>query len=820
MVLPRLAWLEQMWTDVSFGVRSQLKTPVVSIAIVATLALGVAAASVAFSLLNGFFLRPLPVHEPERLVRIFTSYAAGLQYFTVSYPDYLDMRELTHVFSGALAEEPAPVTIAVPGSFERIWGEVVSSGYFPLLGVRPAHGRFFTTEEDTTTGGHPVVVLSHGLWKRAFGGQRDAVGRTLVLNGRPFTIVGVTPAEFHGMTLGLVSELWLPAVQEKEFRRGDSLHSRAGRGYFVIGRLRPGVSIEEARASLDRLADHLQREFFGSNRGVRFTVIAESAGRVNPVVRAGVLGSTSVLMAVALLMLLVACANVAGVLLVRASARRTEIGVRLALGATRGRIVRQLLTEGALLSFVAGGIGVLLAWATTGILSAIRVTIARGAPVTVDFGLDVRVLAFSFVVTALTGMAFGLAPALDASQTDLVTALKNGDIRRGLRPSRLRSALVVAQVAVSMLLLVGGGLLLRSLENAHRTDLGFDPRGVVTMSADPGFADGSPRASAQFWPRLIDAIGRIPGTESVSLATRLPLDLGIVAGRIAPEGYQPPVAGGWPVVDFAGVGPSFFHTLRIPLLEGREFRDTDVSGEVVIVNDVLARQFWPGAVAVGKRVTIGARRTAEVIGVARSTKYLSIGEAPKPYVYEPLQAGDARSATVVVRSTGDAAAHLRAVREAVRAIDPGVPLYNVTTMADRLAVALAPAAAGATVLAVVAAMALALTAFGLYGTIAQTVSHRTYEIGVRRALGAADADVVRLVVGAALTCVSIGLASGFALGWGASRLVRSLLYGVAAVGPVVFGVAAIVLVIVCVIASAIPSWRAVRINAATALRYE
>ena len=800
--------MQVLWADLRFALRTHAKRPAATAVIVATLALGIAATSVSFSLVNGFLIRPPPIEQPDRIVRLYRRFSNG-QYFTISDPDFVAMRELRDVFAGAAVEEPAAFNVGGSGGSERIWGERVSAGYFSVLGVKPAIGRLFVPSEESA--GDQVVVLSYGFWKRRFAGSNALLDETLLLNGHRFRIAGVASKGFSGMTLGLVSDLWIPNPPDRTFG-----------GSFGMARLNPTVTVQQARAALDRLAARLQRESPAGNSGVLFAALSESDGRIFPMLRSSVLGASTVVVTVALLVLALACANIAGLLLVRAAGRRTEIAVRLALGASRGRIILQLLTETVSLSIAGGGLGVLLAWQTTRFLTAMHVTIARGAPISIDVGVDGRVLAFSVIVTIVTGIVCGLTPALDASRTDLVTALKGGEHRRGLDQSRLRHVLLAAQVAVSMVLIAGGGLFVRSLQHARQIDLGFEPAGLVTTSIDLGLQGYSMADSQRVWDRLIADIRRLPRTQSASLTTRAPLDLGMVETTLAPEGYQPAEGRGWPAVEAASVAPAFFHTLRIPLLEGREFSDRDraTSPDVVILNDVLAHQFWPGGRATGRYVTTSHGGRSEVIGVVRRTKYLSIGEDPKPYAYFPIAQSGARSLTIVARGSGDARAYLREIGDAVHAVDPAAPLYDVTTMGERIALSMAPTLGGVAALTIVGLMALALTSVGLYGAVAQTVSRRTYEIGVRRALGAQDRDVAWLVVGQAMGLVLLGIVCGLTAGLGSARFLRSLLYGVDLADPVVFVAAPVVLTLICAVAAWLPARRAIRINAAAALRCE
>ena len=812
---------DELLIDLAFGVRSAAKAPLTTAVLVATLALGIAATSLTFSLVNGFFIRPPAIADAERFVRIYTLSANG-QYGTVSYPDFADVRELRDVFEGAMVEEPAPFSLGVAGSYERVWGELVSDGYFELAGVRPAEGRFFTRGDDAS--GEAVVVLGHGLWTRRFAASRSVLDGTLTLNGRPFRIVGVAPPAFHGTTLGLLSDLWIPVVQERAIRAEPVRERRGARAFFAIAKLRTGTSIAAARASVDALAARLQREHNETNADVRFAVLSEAQGRLFPTVRGAVVGAAGVAATIAAVVLVLACINVAGVLLVRGSARRAEIGVRLALGATRGRIIRQLLTEAGLLALAAGVVGVALASQVARTLAAVRVTIARGAPIAVDVGTDARVLAFSVVVTLGTALLFGLAPAFDASRADVISSLKDGGRRAGGSRARVRQGLVAVQVAMAMTLVAGGGLFLRSLQHARQIDLGFRPDRLVTTSVDISLRGYRPAEATRFWMQLIDVIRRLPRTEAASLSARLPLDLGITMLRIAPDGYVPAPGQGWPSTEFATIDTAYLTTLGTPLLDGREFteRDTAATPPVVIVNDVLARQFWPAGSAVGRYVVNDGGRRFQVVGVAGLSKYFSIGETPRAYLYFPLrQAGGGRAMTVVARAAGgDTASYLREIGATIRRLDPIAPLYDVSTMSERVRMSMAPVTGGAAALATIALVALALAALGLYGVVGQTVAHRTYEIGVRRALGAQDRDVVVLVMSQVMVLVVAGIAGGMAAGLVTGQALEQLLYQVDPQDAMVFGIAPLLLMAACALAAAVPVRRALRINAAAALRSE
>jgi predicted permease len=802
------------WRDVAFGARARGRSKAATAAVVMTLALGIAATTVAFSVLNSFLIRPLPVRDPQRLVRVYTSYAAGPRHFTVSYPDYEDMRGLDRVFEGVLVEEPVPVALAADGSHERVWTERVSPGYFALLGLRPAHGRFFAPEEENASGGEALAVIGHGLWQRRFGGSLRVLGETLVLDGQPFPIIGVAPPGFHGINIGVFPDVWLPAM-----RTSDGLRSRAARGSFAMARLRSGVGVAEAAAALDVLARRLETAYPESNTGIRFTTLPESEGRVHPLVRGGVLAFSSVLLAVATLVLLLACANAAGVELARALERRKEIAVRLAMGASRGRVVRQLFAEAAALSVLAGATGVALAWVVTRALRAIPLPTARGAPLAFEVGLDGRVLGVSILAAVTTGILCGLTPALEASRCDLVAALHGTAASFARR--RLHRALVTLQVGLSMALLVLGALFARSLHHARGMDLGFDPDGVAVATVDFGHRAGGPAAALSFWRTLVERLAASPAVESASLADRVPFEVNITAMPLRPEGRPVPERG-WPTIDFAVVDAGYFRTMRIALLEGREFAagDDGPARPVAIANEVLARRFWPGRSAVGQRLVPRAGPPYEVVGVVRESRYLTLGEEPKPYVYLPVGQGAAAALTLIARARGDPAALPGRMRETVRAVDDRVPVYDVGTLRDRMRLAFLPATSGAAVVNGLALVALSLTSVGLYGAVALAVARRTREIGIRRALGARAGAIVWLVARREVGTVGLGIAAGAGLGAVGSRLVNRVLYGVSPSDPLAFGVALLVLALVALLGSGIPALRAARIQPALALRRE
>jgi macrolide transport system ATP-binding/permease protein len=808
--------VDSLRRDLISGWRAHRRTPIVTAIVVATLSLGIAATSVAFSLVNGVFLRPPPFQNPERFVRVYHHTGTSAQYLPISYPEFDDIRKLEHVFDGALVEEPVPLALRIDDSSERVFGEVVSDGYFRLLGIRPALGRWPSDEEDRT--GETLVIISNGLWKRRFGGVANAIGRDVRIDGRPYRVIGVAPPGFGGTILGFSSDLWIPLASSPEWRGMRT--ERSNRGLFAMARLAPDVEISRARVAVDILATRLQRDYPASNSGVRFATFAESEGRILPTFRNEAIGASALVLICAFLVIAIVCANVAGVLLVRSEARRPEIGVRLAVGASRARIVVQLLTESAMLSLAAGGLGLALAWQATRLVSATQVTLARGAAVGLDIGMDWRVLAVSVGVTALTTVLVGLAPALETSRQNLLAVLRKS-APPGEQRSWSRWTFLSAQIAVSMVILACSGLFLRSLQHAREADLGFDPVNVVTTAADIRASAASPVDRRRFWTRLIEAIRRMPQTESASLTYRPPLELGMVVASVGPDGFTPARGQAWPRTEYCAIEPDYFQTLRIPFVEGRDFTANDIesASQVVILNDVLARQFWPDEPAVGKHIVTPDGTRSEVVGVVRRSNYLFVGEAPKPYLYVP-QNGGAEAMTIVARGSGDPAGYLQAIATIILSHEPSAALFDVGALSARVDKALAPTTGAASSLGFIGLMALGLTALGLFGAVAQSVGRRTFEIGVRRALGARDIDVIRLVGGETLVLIVGGLAVGSIAALGASRALQSWLYDVNPADPMVFGLAPTVLIIVCLAAAWLPVRRALHLSASSALRHE
>jgi macrolide transport system ATP-binding/permease protein len=822
--------MDNVLQDVRYGLRMLVKNPALTAVAAISLALGMGANTTIFSLINAAFLRPLPVEKPHELIMIYTSDFSGPAHGSSSYPDYLDIRDKTGVFSGVLASSVQPLSMSSGGQTERVSGEIVTGNYFSLLGVKPVLGRNFLPEEDQTPGAHPVALVSYGLWQRRFGSDPNVVGQLLTLNGEPVTIVGVAPDGFPGLQRMFPVDLWIPMMTLSRLSGGrDRLSERGSRWLTLVGRLGPAATVAQAQTSLTVLAGQL-KETYGSTwvdvkgQGRRITAVPESKARVHPRMRGDIAGFMGLLMAVVGLVLLIACANVANLLLARATGRQKEIAIRLSLGAGRARLVRQLLTESILLSLLAGGFGLLIAFWTSNMLLAFKPPIAF--PITLDLTPDIRVLGFTGILSLLTGVIFGLAPALQTSRPDLVPALKDeaGAFAMVQRRPGMRNAFVVTQFALSLLLLIGAGLFLRSLRNAYSIDPGFDPDNVLTMSVNLQLNGYSETRGKQFSRQLSDRLQELPGVISATLSAFPPLTpLFGSRRRVVVAGYNPR-PGEDMEFHYNIVGPEYFQTLRIPLLSGRAFTVQDGQGApgVLIVNETFARRFWPGQDPLGKRLSVtGPQGTLlEVIGIARDGKYITLGEDPKPFFYLPaLQHYNSR-VTVLARTAGDPKGMLAGVRQEIRALDPNLPVTEVSTLMEYLGVSLYPARAAAALLAILGLVALLLASVGIYGIMSYSVGRRAREIGIRMALGAQRRDVLGLVVGQGMKVIGVGVAMGLAGAFALTRFLSSWLYGISATDPVTFAGTPLLLAGVALVASYLPARRAARVDPIVALRYE
>lgn len=807
-----------LWRDVRYAIRTLLKTPGFTGVIIISIALGMAATTTVFSIVNGLFLGALPVKDPERVVSFFEGRS------DLSYPDYLDYRDQTkEVFEGLGAHRSlVPASLGGAGEAERIWGELASGNYFSVLGVKPALGRTFLPEEDQVPGRDAVVVLSQALWRRRFGSEAGVVGRTVMLNGRRYTVVGVAPAGFQGTDRGVLPEFWAPlAVTEQMMpllAKIDARNQRNASWLVVNARLRPGVSRAQALAAVNVVRSRIDDTWRKGEKRRRPAVTLDAAGGLVDGLGKRALGLMTVLSVVAGLVLLVACANVANLLLARATARQKEMGIRAAMGAGRGRLVRQLLTESALLALMGAAAGFLLAAVAARALS--RFELPLPVPMVFDFTPDMRVLVFTAGLSALTGILFGLAPALRATRPDLVAALKNeAAVFAGVGPFGLRNALVVIQVALSLALLAGAGLFLRSLQKAASIDTGLRPENVLLMAVDPQLHRYSHGKARQFVSQLRERVSALPGVRSVSFLDSLPLSMAGSSGDFTVEGGAQRTN-----ADVYYVGSRFFETLGIPLLRGRDFTLHTDDEHAAIINETMARRLFPDEDPVGRQVQ-GRGGSYTVLGVARNSKSRTLGEAPAACAYlflepSPEKVPSLDGISIAVKTSVAPRALVRPLRGQIAALDPDLAIFNAKTMQEHVDRSLLLPRLCATLLGVFGAVGLTLAAVGLYGVLSYWVRRRTREIGIRMALGAEARSVLIMVLRQGLALTAAGLVIGLGMAVALGRFAASLFYDISGTDQLTLLAASLVLLAAALLAILSPARRAARIKAMVALRCE
>jgi putative ABC transport system permease protein len=816
------AMLETTMRDVRYAARTLVRRPAFTVVAVIALALGIGATTAIFSVVNGVLLRPLPYSEPDRLVAILHD---GRN--PVAPANYVDWKRQNTVFSAVGAAEywGGNEMSEVP---ERVQGLKVTSDILAMTGVRPLLGRVFRPEDDQPSADHPVV-LSWGYWQRRFAGAGDVVGQQVIVDGDRYTVVGVMPRGFDfPMFWATGVQMWTPLAL------GERASSRRSQSLRIVARLAPGSSLDAARAQMTTIAANLEKAFPGTNRGVTATPLA---GLVVGDVRTALL----VLLGAVGFVLLIACANVAHMLLARAAARQREMTVRLALGASRARLLRQLLTESVLLALIGGALGVALARVGLQVLVALA---ANSIPRSDGIGIDPGVLAFTSIVSLMTGIGFGLIPALRVSRSEMAEALRDGarGSTEGSRRSRIRSVLVGSEIALALVLLTGAGLAIRSFVALRAIDPGFDPHGVISAVVSlRGTADAAAGRRAVFYASALERVRQMPGVESASMINHAPIAGDIWGTEFFIEGRPRPEPSETPRATYRVVFPGYFETMRLPVLRGRDVATTDRldTPAVVIVNETLARRYWPDDDAIGKRITADPAAATPawvtVVGVVKNAVQSDWVASPEPELYFPYlqdrqylesDGGHVASMTLMVRracaSAGgcDAAALAPSVRDAVAAVDRAVPVTQVQAMDDVITGATARPRFTLVLLATFAGVALVLAAVGIYGVISYAVSRRTHEIGVRIALGASPLTVVRLVVGQGMRVVAIGVAAGVIGALAVTRLMANLVYGVTVTDPLTYAGVALLLTVVALVASYIPARRATRIDPLVAMRTE
>jgi len=809
-------WLD----DLRLAARMLARRPGFSAVIVATLGLAIGANAAVFSFVDAILLRPLPVAAPERLVRIYSHFASGLDWASVSYPNYRDFERANRVFAALAAEGNQAYVVGDSASSDQVAGALVSANYFATLGVRPALGRAFEPDEDRVAS--PVAVIGDGFWKRYFAADPRVLGRTATLNGTAFKVVGVAPAGFSGPNTGLVAEIWTPLSMQAAVNPGaDLLRLRGAYWLQLTGRLRPGVSLQQAADAMNALAARLRQLYPRDNEGVSLSLLPESQARIYPAFRGGLVALSALLQVVVGLVLAVACANVAGLLLARGTARRREIGIRLALGARTARLVRLLVSESLVLGLAGGAVGVALAFWAARALSSWRLPMQM--PISFQVTFDSRVLLLTLGVALLTGLLCGLVPALQIARPQLAMAMREGDAVAGPRRARLRGILVTVQIAATFVLLVGAGLFFRSLANSQAANLGFRTQGLLVASLNLGYAGYDERTGQRFFERLEARLRELPGMRSVSLATRLPFSVMRATVDAAPEGYVPPRPGmGTPELAVNWVAPEYFKTMEAPLAAGREFTAADQPGtlRVAVVNEALVRRFFfaagPVEAAVGRRMMVSGKPHL-IVGVARDAKQLDLDAAQAPYLYLDLFQDYQPAVSIHLRAAGDPASQLAALRREVRALDPRVALFDVKPIDRQLELPLLPQRMAVGSLAAMGALALVLALVGLYAATAYALSRRTREIGIRIALGAGHRQLLAVVLRDGMIQCATGVGIGLAAALAATRFAANLLYGVNPTDPAILLATAAVVSCLALAANLVPALAAIQLDPKQAL---
>jgi predicted permease len=820
--------MQNLIKDVRYGIRMLTKSPGVTLVAVITLGLGIGANAAIFSGVNAFLLKPLPVPRASELIRPLEVAEDRELNDEISYPDFLDYRAQSTSVAIA-AEDMVPVAIDTENQNDVIWGQVVSANYFDVIQVNPILGRTFAPDEDKTLGGSPVLVLGHGIWQRRFGADANVVGKKVRLNNRQYEVIGVAPEYFTGTKFALAMDFWTPISMAEELRRSPKLLEDRGSHWMnVIGRLKPGFTLDQASAELSGIATRLN-EAYPNNRasGTQALVMTETDGRFEDM--GGVFKSGgAIAMAIVGLILLIACANVANLMLARAAARRKEIGIRLALGASRVRLIRQLLTESLLLSIMGGALGLLLAvWVTKlmeGFVPILEYTIIKDF-----FALDSRALLFTLVVSLATGLIFGLAPAWHSSNPEVVPILKGLPEVRPFRGRMgrftLRNSLVVAQVALSLMVLVCGGLFIKSFRKAQTMDPGFNNPNGLMVSLTPQLVGYDNEQTRNFYRQLVERTRNLPGVEAAGMARLLPLgDSSNSNGPVLKEGETLPRGSSGRTIMTNVIGPGYFKAMQIPFVEGRDFdeRDQPKTQPVMVINQRMAEMLWPGESAIGKRVFVGleSRQASEVIGVVKTGKYRSLAEEPRPYIYYSMTQARPGNMVLVVRSSVDPRGLVGSIRGEVQGLDRTVPISAVKTMNDHLTYALwAPNMAASFSLAF-GVLAVLLSAVGLYSVMAYVVSQRTREVGIRMALGADRSHVMKMITKQGMWLAGVGVVIGLLLALALVQVLSSVLIGISGYDIGIFVIVPLLLAAVALVACYLPARRATKVNPLIALRYE
>jgi predicted permease len=814
--------MTSFWQDVRYSLRMIAKAPGYAAIAILTLALGIGANTTIFSWINSTLLNPIPgLGNPQEVVALSLSRPSETS-FPFTYPDVVAMRDGQRSFAGITASAAAPMSLTGKGNPERIWGTVASANYFAVLGVRPSLGRVFLPAEEQKPGGAPVAVISYRLWQSHFAANQDVVGQTIEINRHPYTIVGVTPPEFQGSQTGLRSEIWVPVMMVQQLmEQGDLIHDHHYFWMSVMGRLKPGVTPQQAQEDLTlRLKSEIGNypEEHKGHEDVTVYPLWRNPFGVNQVFSL----LLPMLMSIAGFVLLLACANVANLMLVRSVARRREIAIRMSLGASRWRLVRQSLIESLLLALAGGTAASIITLWTSGTL--MRFLPKMDFPISLNIRTDRTVLLATFAISVLTGVIFGILPALRSSGEAPVGVLKEdaGSVSSNLHKARLTSGLVVAQISLSLLLLICAGLFIRSFLSAQQMDPGFSPHHVLIASYDLFTAGYSADAGREFDRQLVAKVETLPGVQSVALSNSVPVGFPQGSTSIKMDGYVPQANQSMETQDTI-VSPNYFKTIQIPILKGREFalRDTKDSQRVVIVSEAFVDRYWPHQEAIGKRIFSDlTHEWFTVVGVARDSKAAGLNDKPKPFLYLPLDQVYHATMIVNARVLGDPLAAGMAVENAIHELNPALVVFDVADLEARWQIASFQQRIAGTFVGAFGLLALVLATVGVYGVTSYTTRQRVHEIGIRMALGASKEDVLRLVMGQGLRLTLVGVGLGLAAAFGLTRFLKSMLLGVTSTDVLTFSTVAALLCAVALLACFIPALRAIRVDPMVALRHE
>jgi predicted permease len=811
--------MDRLFQDLIVSFRRLRSSPGFTAAAILTLALGIGANNTIFSLVNAVVFRPFGVEHQNELV-FFNTRTAKAEYPALSYPDYKDYRDRNTVLSNLAMYRIVPMNMSRGGGENsRLWGYEVTGNYFDMLGIKALRGRVLHPEDDVKRGGHPLAVISYNCWQRRFVGDPNIAGKKVKVNGLDFTILGVTPPAFIGTELIYTPEIWVPIMMVQQIEGNDWIDGRRNGNGFVIGRLKPGVSMKSAEAAINSITAQLGREYPDADAGI--SIVLSPPGMAGTYLRGAITGFSAVLMVVAGMVLLIACVNLASLLLARAADRRKDTAIRLALGAGRGHLIRQLLTESLVLSIAGGTAGILLAFWLTNLVNAWTPPI--DVPVIPHVLMDMRVLLFAASVSLLTGLLFGLVPALQSTRASLAGAMRNDALSEKLRRVNLRDILVTSQIALSVVLLIGSVLVVRSLQHALSLHLGFEPRHAAALSFDLGLQGYNEERGRDFQHRLLDKVHSMPGIEAAGMIDGLPLTLNISNSSIFLEGKPEPRPGDAPMANMYHVTPGYLRAMQTRLVAGRDLdqRDSKDAPLVVLVNEAFARQLLPGEDPVGRRFRYGTTgKWRQIAGVVEDGKYRSLGETPSPTVFQDMEQDWRSNATLVARSPLPEAETVRQLRRAVAELDPSLTIYEAGSLTSELALALFPARLVAVVLASFGSLAAVLAATGVYGIMAYAVSRRTREIGIRMALGAAPSQVLRVVLNRTAVLVGLGTAVGLTIALAAGKFFGQILYGVSPHDPLTYVFALALMAAVAFVACWVPARRAIRVEPVTALRTE